>query len=79
VFAARQCALEVRETLLKFKHYLKDPSNKLSSWNATINSNCCHWLGVVCNNITSHVTELHLYTPLPTFDEEIYVYDATYD
>jgi len=63
------CIESERETLLKFKHHLEDPSNRLSSWNVTANSNCCEWYGVICNPTTSHVTELHLYTPLPTFDE----------
>jgi len=62
------CIGSERDTLLKLKHHLKDPSNRLSSWDATINSNCCHWVGVVCNNITSHITELHLYTSVFTYD-----------
>ncbi|KAK7364330.1 hypothetical protein VNO80_12894 [Phaseolus coccineus] len=65
------CIGSERETLLKFKHHLKDPSNRLSSWNATANSNCCHWDGVLCNTITSHVSELHLSTSLPTCDESL--------
>jgi len=65
---------------LKFKHHLKDPSNKLSSWNATANSNCCQWDGVLCNNITSHIAELHLNTPLPTFHDYDYeVYEKVYE
>jgi len=63
------CIGSERETLLKLKHHLKDPSNRLSSWNATVNSNCCQWYGVICNTITSHVAELHLNTPFPTLDE----------
>ncbi|XP_027922960.1 receptor-like protein EIX2 [Vigna unguiculata] len=60
-----------RATLLKLKHNLTDPSNRLSSWNASINPNCCHWDGVVCNNITSHVSELHLRTSFPDFDDSL--------
>ncbi|KAG4910153.1 hypothetical protein JHK87_056269 [Glycine soja] len=45
------CILMERETLVKLKHDPKDPSNRLSAWNATANSNCCQWAGVVCNNI----------------------------
>jgi len=63
---------------LKFKHHLKDPSNKLSSWNATANSNCCQWDGVLCNNITSHIAQLHLNTPFPTFDDYEF-YDKVYE
>ncbi|XP_027922966.1 receptor-like protein EIX1 [Vigna unguiculata] len=61
------CIGSERETLLKLKHHLTDPSNRLSSWNASVNPNCCEWDGVVCNNITSHVAELHLTTPRPSF------------
>ncbi|KAL2334695.1 hypothetical protein Fmac_015908 [Flemingia macrophylla] len=62
------CIPSERETLLKFKHHLTDPSNRLSSWNnASANSNCCHWAGVVCSNETAHVVELHLNNPIPPF------------
>ncbi|WVZ15029.1 hypothetical protein V8G54_012595 [Vigna mungo] len=71
------CIPNERETLLKFKHHLNDSSNRLSSWNETVDSNCCNWVGVVCNNITAHVAELHLSTPFPSFrdalDENAYV------
>ncbi|XP_027922340.1 receptor-like protein EIX2 [Vigna unguiculata] len=65
------CIESERETLLKLKYNLTDPSNRLSSWNASINPNCCHWDGVVCNNITSHVSELHLRTSFPDFDDNL--------
>ncbi|KAG4950149.1 hypothetical protein JHK86_043388 [Glycine max] len=43
-------------------------------------SNCCHWPGVVCNNVTAHVVQLHLNTSYYAFyydgdygfDEEAY-------
>ncbi|KAG2384806.1 uncharacterized protein HKW66_Vig0118980 [Vigna angularis] len=65
---------------MKLKHNLIDPSNRLSSWNASLNPNCCQWHGVLCNYVTSHVVELHLNTPYPSFlfdvyeedDEEVY-------
>ncbi|KAL2334699.1 hypothetical protein Fmac_015912 [Flemingia macrophylla] len=72
------CIPSERETLLKFKHHLRDPFNRLSSWNnASANSDCCHWLGVVCSNVTAHVAELHLNTTPPDpvdypFDSEGY-------
>ncbi|KAI3461140.1 hypothetical protein Pfo_017803 [Paulownia fortunei] len=47
-----------KQALLSFKQSLKDPSNLLSSWNGEVN--CCKWRGVVCNNLTGHVHELHL-------------------
>ena len=65
------CIGSEREILLKLKHDLTDPSNRLSSWNASVNPNCCHWDGVVCNNITSHVAELHLRTIFPDFDDSL--------
>ncbi|XP_014501965.1 leucine-rich repeat receptor protein kinase EMS1-like [Vigna radiata var. radiata] len=80
------CIGSERETLLKLKHHLIDPSNRLSSWNASLNPNCCHWYGVLCNNITSHVAELHLTTPLPTFSFDVFeryeiyqVYEEVYE
>ncbi|XP_047162988.1 receptor-like protein EIX2 [Vigna umbellata] len=65
------CIPNERETLLKLKHHLNDSSNRLSSWNETVDSNCCNWVGVVCNNITAHVAELHLSTPFPTFRDAL--------
>ncbi|KAK7380292.1 hypothetical protein VNO78_32800 [Psophocarpus tetragonolobus] len=61
------CIQSEREVLLKLKHHLKDPTNRLSSWNATSNSNCCQWAQIVCNNVTARVQELHLNTSPPTF------------
>ncbi|KAL2334693.1 hypothetical protein Fmac_015906 [Flemingia macrophylla] len=63
------CIPSEREMLLKFKHHLSDPSNRLSSWNnASANSNCCHWLGVVCSNVTAHIVELRLNATPPYFN-----------
>ncbi|WVZ15254.1 hypothetical protein V8G54_012820 [Vigna mungo] len=59
------------KNILGLKHHLIDPSNRLSSWNASLNPNCCHWYGVLCNNITSHVAELHLSTSPPLYDESL--------
>ncbi|PQQ00702.1 hypothetical protein Pyn_17898 [Prunus yedoensis var. nudiflora] len=49
-----------RRALLKFKQDLNDSSNLLSSWVGE--GDCCHWAGVVCHNLTGHVSELHLGT-----------------
>ncbi|KAL7084542.1 hypothetical protein ACP275_14G229600 [Erythranthe tilingii] len=49
-----------KEVLLNFKESLKDPSNMLSSWNSSVDVNCCNWKGVVCDSITDHVRQLHL-------------------
>ncbi|RZB61706.1 Receptor-like protein EIX2 [Glycine soja] len=61
------CIPSERETLLKFKNNLIDPSNKLWSWNHN-NTNCCHWYGVLCHNLTSHLLQLHLHTYDSAFD-----------
>ena len=52
------CIDTERHTLLNFKQDLIDPLNRLSSW--TVDGDCCHWLGVVCHNLTAHVHQLHL-------------------
>ncbi|CAN1344614.1 Receptor-like protein EIX2 [Linum perenne] len=54
------CNQAEREALLNFKADLQDPSSRLSSWG---NGDCCKWSGVVCDNATGHVTELHLGLP----------------
>ncbi|KAF2283069.1 hypothetical protein GH714_043813 [Hevea brasiliensis] len=52
------CIESEREALLQFKLGLKDPSNRLSSWDRDVD--CCEWPGVICDNLTNHVLELHL-------------------
>lgn len=60
-----RCIESEREALLKFKKDLKDPSNRLVSWNgAGDGADCCKWSGVVCDNFTGHVLELRLGNPL---------------
>lgn len=53
------CSQIERDALLKFKHDLKDPSNRLASW-AGFGGDCCTWRGVICDNVTGHVIELRL-------------------
>ncbi|XP_048326707.2 receptor-like protein EIX1 [Ziziphus jujuba] len=53
------CILSEQNALLTFKQHLVDPSNMLLSWDPT-HENCCKWGGIVCNNLTGHVEELHL-------------------
>ncbi|KAL8459331.1 hypothetical protein ACS0TY_036718 [Phlomoides rotata] len=53
------CPQIEKESLLSFKQSLKDPENHLSSWDGEV-INCCKWKGVICNNFTGHVHQLHL-------------------
>ncbi|KAK4407435.1 Receptor-like protein 7 [Sesamum angolense] len=55
------CRERERQALLSVKQALDDPSNFLSSWDAAVD--CCEWDGVLCNNLTGHVSELHLQSP----------------
>ncbi|KAL7257808.1 hypothetical protein ACSBR1_004007 [Camellia fascicularis] len=55
------CMKSEKQALLSFKQDLKDLSNRLSSWE--VEADCCKWAGVVCNNLSGHVLELHLQTP----------------
>ncbi|MED6126567.1 hypothetical protein PIB30_079696, partial [Stylosanthes scabra] len=61
------CIPSEREALLRFKHHLVDPSNRLSSWNPS-HPNCCQWDYVVCSTETSHVRQLHLNASIEAFD-----------
>ncbi|KAL6123419.1 hypothetical protein ACLB2K_075941 [Fragaria x ananassa] len=55
------CKESERDALLKFRQDLKDPANRLLSWGG--GGDCCKWTGVVCDNITGHILELHLSKP----------------
>ncbi|XP_031271276.1 receptor-like protein EIX1 [Pistacia vera] len=55
------CIESERESLLRFKQELKDPSNWLTSWSG--DGDCCTWDSVVCDNLTGHVLQLHLQNP----------------
>ncbi|CAI9273907.1 unnamed protein product [Lactuca saligna] len=57
------CIQSERAALLQFKTDLIDAANRLSSWSTGYNDDCCKWVGVVCNNITGHVQEIHLGGP----------------
>ncbi|XP_019157742.1 PREDICTED: LRR receptor-like serine/threonine-protein kinase GSO2 [Ipomoea nil] len=61
------CRKDEKQALLCFKKGLKDPSSRLWSWvDIDGDYDCCSkWDGVVCNNVTGHVTELHLANPAP--------------
>ncbi|XP_057731936.1 receptor-like protein EIX1 [Arachis stenosperma] len=57
------CDENEKNTLLKFKYGIIDPSGVLSSWSIK-KRDCCEWWGVHCDNITNKVIELSL--PCPT-------------
>ncbi|GLT96277.1 hypothetical protein SLE2022_139130 [Rubroshorea leprosula] len=59
------CIESEKEALLKFKQGLVDRTNRLASW--VSDGDCCRWTGVVCDNMTGHVIELHL--GAPTWDD----------
>ncbi|CAN0863408.1 Receptor-like protein EIX2 [Linum grandiflorum] len=56
------CNEAERQALLQFKADLLDPSSRFSSW-VDGSTDCCEWRGVVCDNITGHVTQLYLQCP----------------
>ncbi|KAK7400992.1 hypothetical protein VNO78_12301 [Psophocarpus tetragonolobus] len=70
------CIPSEREALLRVKHHLIDPSNRLASWNVS-NTDCCDWSGVVCSDLTGHIQELHLNTSPPpeSYFDDNFVYD----
>ncbi|KAF2319636.1 hypothetical protein GH714_017765 [Hevea brasiliensis] len=51
------CNTADREVLLDFKMGLEDSENRLSSWHG---SNCCHWWGIACDNVTGAVITINL-------------------
>ncbi|CAN0863410.1 Receptor-like protein EIX2 [Linum grandiflorum] len=53
------CNQAEREALLQFKADLQDPPSRFSSW-VDGSTDCCKWPGVVCDNVTGHVTQLRL-------------------
>ncbi|KAK8589304.1 hypothetical protein V6N13_088154 [Hibiscus sabdariffa] len=62
VISDAACLESERQALLRFKQDLADPSDRLASWSSS-GGNCCDWTGLVCDNITGRVIELHLGNP----------------
>ena len=55
------CIESERQALLSFKRGLIDYNSSLASWDAGQGQdNCCKWDGVVCDNVSGHVTQLNL-------------------
>nr|GFC40564.1 leucine-rich repeat protein [Tanacetum cinerariifolium] len=48
-----------RRALLEFKHHLIDEGDRLASWVGE-KTDCCKWAGIVCDNMTGHVQQIHL-------------------
>ncbi|KAA3480820.1 protein BRASSINOSTEROID INSENSITIVE 1-like [Gossypium australe] len=64
------CIESDRQALLMFKNDVTDGANRLSSWSLHHgHGDCCQWDGVVCDNVTAHVLELHLANPRPLLDD----------
>ncbi|KAK6265587.1 hypothetical protein QUC31_016424 [Theobroma cacao] len=59
-----------------FKQDLINHANRLASW--TVDKDCCDWVGVVCDNVTGHVLQLHLTNPLSS-PGNLYARDADYE
>ncbi|XVF29509.1 hypothetical protein REPUB_Repub15cG0127200 [Reevesia pubescens] len=57
-----------------FKRHLVDRANRLASW--VHDEECCRWVGVVCDNVTGHVLELHLRNPTLEYDAPVAEYEA---
>ncbi|KAJ0909649.1 putative non-specific serine/threonine protein kinase [Helianthus annuus] len=62
------CINDERLALLQFKQDLIYDANRLSSW-SRVNIDCCMWDGIVCDNFTGHVQELHLRGPDPELED----------
>ncbi|KAL4351165.1 hypothetical protein GQ457_06G020610 [Hibiscus cannabinus] len=62
VISDAACLESERQALLRFKQDLANSSDRLASWSSS-GDNCCDWTGLVCDNITGRVIELHLANP----------------
>lgn len=51
------CIESEKQALIVFKQDFVDPSNRLFFWGAT--TDCCQWQGILCDNCTGNVKELH--------------------
>ncbi|KAL8240937.1 hypothetical protein R6Q59_014292 [Mikania micrantha] len=60
------CMEGERQALIWFKQGLIDEADRLASWSGE-KSDCCKWDGIVCDNITGHVHEIHLPGPATRF------------
>ncbi|GKV29239.1 hypothetical protein SLEP1_g38180 [Rubroshorea leprosula] len=69
------CIERERQALLKLKQDMVDPAHLLASWVAD-DEDCCRWKRVVCDNVTSHILELHLRTPPLDYDLARIQYEA---
>ncbi|KAF5800304.1 putative leucine-rich repeat-containing, plant-type, leucine-rich repeat domain superfamily [Helianthus annuus] len=58
-YDATLCLDDERQALLQFKHGLVDEADRLASWVGDT-SDCCKWVGILCDNITGHVHKIHL-------------------
>ncbi|XP_060212262.1 receptor-like protein EIX2 [Lycium barbarum] len=53
------CRESEQRALESLKKEVDNPSDLPSSW--VVGKDCCEWEGVVCNNLTRHVIELHIW------------------
>ncbi|KAE8688826.1 hypothetical protein F3Y22_tig00110954pilonHSYRG00078 [Hibiscus syriacus] len=59
VISEAACLESERQALLRFKQDLIDSADRLASWSSS-GGNCCDWNGLVCDNVTGRVVQLHL-------------------
>ncbi|XP_042410349.1 leucine-rich repeat receptor-like serine/threonine-protein kinase SKM1 [Zingiber officinale] len=50
--SSKGCLQGERDALLHYKAAIRDPSDRLSSWQEAQGDDCCSWTGVVCYNVT---------------------------
>ncbi|WCJ21777.1 receptor like protein 7 [Euphorbia peplus] len=70
-----RCISRESTALLKLKNNLIDQSNQLQSWDID-GEDCCSWYGIICDNSTGHVLELHLQTS--TMSSQLYFQTKIY-
>ncbi|KAI3922675.1 hypothetical protein MKW92_028464 [Papaver armeniacum] len=55
------CQEQERRALLDFKFSLRDPSNRLASWQeGSQHENCCDWVGIECSSDSNHIVAINL-------------------
>ncbi|KAH7667709.1 Non-specific serine/threonine protein kinase protein [Dioscorea alata] len=65
------CIKAERDALLAFKAQITHhKAHPISSWGDQNDDDCCHWVGVRCNNISGHVVRLNLQPSRPQSSDD---------